>query len=366
MFSRMLAPIYEQSFEKVLSTIPDAKYRVMFTKVNCEVEKSLESKFHVNKYPTLKVIINGTLRETEYRGHRSVDAILEHIKESLKDTLVTLKTEEDKNLTNNAKPAIVSYFESDANELKLIRKIALNNAKHCDFYLINGDLLSKLESRKNSITFKAKDEELGSESEIYVGSKDNYDDLQNWVQRKCISLVTEITFNNAEELTEEGLPLMIMFHKEDDTKSVELYKKTVETELKDLSNTIKFVVADGQKFVFPLLQLGKGMQDLPLIAIDSFAHMYQFKNFDEISIPGKLRQFAEDLNSGKLHLDYHSDDGMQPMQFKVGLQSLEKKDENDVSFESHEEESDTDGPPKSTFVKLMPSSSRYSLKKDEL
>ena len=39
---------------------------------------------------------------------------------------------------------------------------------------------------------------------------------------------------------------------------------------------IQFLTADGLQFAHPLQHLGKSKQDLPLIAIDSFRHMYVF------------------------------------------------------------------------------------------
>lgn len=78
------------------------------------------------------------------------------------------------------------------------------------------------------------------------------------------------------------------------------------------------------------------LQDLPLLAFDSFQHMYVFPNFDDIqwvpsvlllqvlctlvagtsvtawllicllcSIPGRLQRFVDDLYTGKLHREYH-------------------------------------------------------------
>ena len=41
-------------------------------------------------------------------------------------------------------------------------------------------------------------------------------------------------------------------------------------------------MADGKKFAHPLHHLGKGERDLPLIAIDSFRHMYLYPEFGSI------------------------------------------------------------------------------------
>ena len=42
------------------------------------------------------------------------------------------------------------------------------------------------------------------------------------------------------------------------------------------SENINFLTADGVQFAHPLHHLGKAKKDLPLIAIDSFKHMYLF------------------------------------------------------------------------------------------
>lgn len=41
--------------------------------------------------------------------------------------------------------------------------------------------------------------------------------------------------------------------------------------------------ADGAQFIHPLQHLGKSLSDLPVVAIDSFRHMFLFPDFNEIS-----------------------------------------------------------------------------------
>ena len=43
-----------------------------------------------------------------------------------------------------------------------------------------------------------------------------------------------------------------------------------------LSDNVNFLTADGTKFTHPLHHLGKSVKDLPVLAIDSFRHMYIF------------------------------------------------------------------------------------------
>lgn len=113
--------------------------------------------------------------------------------------------------------------------------------------------------------------------------------------------------------------------------------------------SINFLTADGKKFAHPLHHLGKGESDLPLIAIDSFRHMYLFPKTSEMEIPGKLKQFIQDLYSGKLHREFH---------YGPDTES------EDRTQETAQKQPTT--PPESTFKKLAPSKNRYTLLRDEL
>lgn len=112
-----------------------------------------------------------------------------------------------------------------------------------------------------------------------------------------------------------------------------------------VTESINFLTADGKKFAHPLHHLGKSEQDLPLIAIDSFRHMYLFPSFNDMNIPGKLKQFIQDLYSGKLHREFHYG----------------------PDTDSNTENQPTT-PPESTFKKLAPSKNRYTIlsPRDEL
>lgn len=56
---------------------------------------------------------------------------------------------------------------------------------------------------------------------------------RKWLTDKCVPLVREITFENAEELTEEGLPFLILFRQIGDTESERLFTSIVTNELAD-------------------------------------------------------------------------------------------------------------------------------------
>mgnify|MGYP000138011876 FL=1 len=71
-----------------------------------------------------------------------------------------------------------------------------------------------------------------------MGDLSNFDLLKTWVSDKCIPLVREITFENAEELTEEGIPFLLLFYHPDDKSSIELYKAEVSKQLIQEKGTV--------------------------------------------------------------------------------------------------------------------------------
>lgn len=45
----------------------------------------------------------------------------------------------------------------------------------------------------------------------FTGNFADYEFVKQWLTDKCIPIVREVTFENVEELTEEGLPFLIFF-----------------------------------------------------------------------------------------------------------------------------------------------------------
>jgi endoplasmic reticulum resident protein 44 len=203
----------------------------------------------------------------------------------------------------------------------------------------------------------------------YSGPLNNYEALYAWANERCTPIVREITFENAEELTEEGLPFLILFHKPDDTKSVSKFEEQVKIQLAHLKSSINAVHADGLKFSHPLHHLGKSASDLPLIAIDSFRHMYLFPDFNQLEHNQNLLQFVNDLHSGKLHREFHN--GPDPTtktqkaeEIELNVQQpnhLPKKIDSD---NAQKEQGVKSTPPESVFIKLAPSRERYSIRID--
>lgn len=219
-FSQILAPVFEDAFQNVLKEFPE-QGRVAFGKVDCEVETELSGRFHITKYPTLKLLMNGKPMKREFRGQRSVEAITTYIKDLLRDPVTSVSTSHDYDQIDEKKGAIVGYFHTPPTasaEYNIYRKVATDLKDDCKFYWVSGEpAASHLEGGKvQVITFKAARSRPSNQDLVYPGGLHSYDELSTWATDKCIPLVREITFENAEELTEEGLPFLILFHHPDD------------------------------------------------------------------------------------------------------------------------------------------------------
>merc|ERR1711935_1144279 len=131
---------------------------------------------------------------------------------------------------------------------------------------------------------------------------------------------------------EEGLPLMILFHKREATKDVDSYTQAAQRWLFSQKGKINIVTATAEQFSHPLYHLGKQLNDCPVIAIDSFSHMYVFKEpFEEIVRLPHLLTFANDLHSGKLHREFHH--GPDPESEAAAKEALEEAKNIDEQIE---------------------------------
>ncbi|XP_043670672.1 endoplasmic reticulum resident protein 44 isoform X2 [Vespula pensylvanica] len=351
-FSNLLAPIFEEAANKVHTAFPEPGTVVM-AKVDCDKEGSVASRFHISKYPTLKVIRNGQPTKREYRGQRSVEAFEQFIRKQLQDPIKEFYDLKELNNLDDKKRMIIGYFDrKDIPEYQMFRRVATNLKDDCQFHVGFGDASKAMHPPGQPIVVFRSDKALSNDKdETYQGTLNNFDELNIWAQEKCVPLVREITFENAEELTEEGLPFLILFHTPDDTESVKKYKDVVTRTLIDEKQNINFLTADGLKFAHPLHHLGKSTSDLPLIAIDSFRHMYLFPSFQDINIEGKLKAFIHDLYSGKLHREFHH--------------GPDTPSNNEIPQVTGHVKVPI-APRESTFKKLAPSKNRYTLLRDEL
>ncbi|CAF0823024.1 unnamed protein product [Brachionus calyciflorus] len=360
-FSQMLEPIFNEFADKVAAEIPDG--RVSVARVDCEAEGTIALNNHVNKYPTLKLFRYGIPVKKEYRGARSAEAFLNYVKAQLENPIKVVKTypEYSSALNDKKKQMVIGYFLSDQSELfKTFTKLSSFLRDSCSFIAVVAEQNAIRRDNPEQISFK---KDIEQQEVVYNGDLNQYDALYAWANEKCTPLVREITFENAEELTEEGLPFLILFHKPEDTDSLRIFENEVAKQLGHYKNTINAVHADGNKFSHPLHHLGKSVSDLPVLAIDSFRHMYLFPDYNKLTKDNYLAKFVEDLHSGKLHREFHN--GPDPTQEPPKVEQVDLNANNHLpklGEEQKHNKPDSSTPPESVFVKLAPSENRYSIK----
>jgi len=379
-FSNLLAPIFDEAAENVKKQFPQTG-KVVLGKVDCDAETAISNQYQISKYPTLKLFRDGQIMKKEYRGQRSAESLASFITDQLKENVKVFESLQEVEDAEKDKSAIIGYLEkADSANYAIFQRMARSLRDECNFYAVFGDASSELRADgADKIVFKPK---MVGEESAYTGEIGAYETLQAWGADKCVPLVREITFENAEELTEEGLPFLILFHHPDDKETVEKFTQMAAGELLSERTNVNFLVADGLKFSHPLHHLGKTEGDLPVLAIDSFRHMYIFPAIADLTTPGKLKQFVLDLHSGKLHREFHH--GPDVAQETPQIEAKTEIDPNAPAAEGDiprglgdpdpnpgvvTEPKDTETPsvpPESTFVKLAPSKNRYTLLKDEL
>jgi len=385
-FSNMLAPIWDEGADKIAAELAGKK--VVVGRVDCDKESSLGSRFHITKYPTIKYVQNGVLAKKEYRGQRSVDSFLDFVKEHVQDPVTEFTDLSQLKTLDEKKRHLIGYFSApEGADYENFKKTSLSLKEDCQFHIGFGSKFDQMRPPgQNIVAFRPNKARDTESDQTFTGSLADFDSFNAWAVEKCSPLVREITFENAEELTEEGLPFLIMFHAPDDTNSIKEYTELVNKELVSEKSSVNFLTADGVKFAHPLHHLGKSKDDLPLLAIDSFRHMYLFPKYEDTRIPGKVKTFLQDLYSGKLHREFHygpdpeeekkedeeksdeSEEEVKPdenaNEGKDDAKHIPRTDDEQPEKSSKKPEKITD-PPESQFVHLGPSKNRYTILRDE-
>lgn len=337
-FSALLAPIFEHAAVHLKHEFPDAG-KVLLGRVDCARETDMADIYEIQKFPTLRLFYRGHPTRREYRGQRSVEALVNYVKSHLHSQIVEFQGPEDLAIIDPHRRSVIAYFDSEGPAHKLYQNLADRFKNDCDFY----QKIGKVEEGRPpvSLSFRPDVARTYSKDEEYEGDPTDSNQLEAWILQKCVPLVWEINFKNVEELIEQRRPLLLLFHLPDDLRSVKDFRAIVEAQMPEMRGQFNFCTVDGVQFEHSVQHMGKSRKDLPIVAIDSLKFMYLFPNFDNIYKRGMLKKFLEDFLG-------HSNE------------------ENVQTTEATEKEGQTTEPPLSTFKDLGPSKYRYSLLHDEL
>lgn len=154
-------------------------------------------------------------------------------KKQLEDPIKEFGAVKDLDKLDDKKRIIIGYFDRrDQAEYNIFRRVATNLKEDCQFHVGFGDVVAQMHPPGVPIVAFRPDTALSHDNdETYQGSYTNLEEMNKWVLQKCVPLVREITFENAEEFTEEGLPFLILFYRPGDTETIKDYKALVESEL---------------------------------------------------------------------------------------------------------------------------------------
>ncbi|VDO28137.1 unnamed protein product [Haemonchus placei] len=333
-YSSQLKPIFKDAAADYKLRNPTAD--VIWASVDCDDQQDICERFYVNKYPTMKLFVFGDMMINEYRGERAMRSLCDFVDEHYNDAINIFNDDPRQDL-DKEKGNVIAYIRRGSEAYKNLHVSYIPRCS-CKYQ-------SSVRDRYMVTIFK------------FIGNLEDYAKLKQWISDKCIPVVREVTFKNVEGLTEEGLPFLVFFRDPAKKEDEKIFVDAVIRELYDTRMTINPLLADGNVFSHPLRHLGKTSKDLPVLAIDSFTHMYLFPNVSQLATPGVLKQFVEDLHSGVLHQRFHG----KP---EIRRQKISKFLDKQNTGEDHQAAQD---PPESVFKELRPSGKRYSfLQKTEL
>ncbi|KAH8419333.1 hypothetical protein KR222_005666, partial [Zaprionus bogoriensis] len=293
-FSMRLAPIFEQAAVRLAEDLPNSA-KVRLGRVDCVSEVELSNACGINKFPTLRLYYHGHPLRREYRAQRSVEALVEYVQKQLKVGLKYFNDMEELEMINVKRRTVIAFFENrKRGELQVFELLAERYKNDCDFYLRIGKRVDEVEYTHSmpTLVFRPDTARTHAVNARFGGDLSNQSMVEAWLLTKCVPLVREVDFNNVEEIIEQRLPLLVLFHMPQDLDSVKDFKSIVEMQLADF-NQFNYVTVDGLKFEHSVRHMGKTHRDLPLIAIDSLKLMFPYPKFKDMYIPGHLKEFLK-------------------------------------------------------------------------
>jgi endoplasmic reticulum resident protein 44 len=255
-FSQLLNPVFEEASEQFKNSTGD----VLFASVDCDRQPLICQTYKITKYPTLKIYRSGKLSKKEYRGPRSVESMAEFVKKQVEYSVSHIDEKLPlEHVVCNKQRNIVGYFTSKTGiEYQNFQRVASDLRDDCKFHVGIGEGAKEKNPAGSSVFYRGPNEKVNVE---YTGHLADYEGLLQWTHDQCIPLIREVTLENAEEITEESLPLLILFRDAPDEVAEKTFSDVVNNDLSDLKPSINFLIADGKKFARPLFYLRKSRRD---------------------------------------------------------------------------------------------------------
>lgn len=360
-YSQNLLSSFTESARIYTQKYPNRK--TVWGNVDCMEEDALFKKYGITKFPTMKVFFYGHLM-TEYRGSRHSNALIQYVEQMENTTnLVDLKAVESLTQWQThvipTKGTLILWFPRGSPPFELILKaIALI---HDQLTVVVSVATNLLEHEEHKLWFSLDGEHV----QQFNGSITSFNEIVEWIRRKSVGMVRELTFSNMEELAEEAKPMLILLRNPSDKEADVKFVQAIRRELDEttLSKVVP-LLADGNILRVVLRHFNKGIEDLPFLLIDQFVHSYPAPWVgDEIFAKGNIKQFVADLFNDTHHRKLHQK--VEDLLKKI-LTETEK-----IERAAELEEKTTETPKlldqkESVFKQMKPATNRYSFAKEEL
>ncbi|KAI0987913.1 hypothetical protein GJ496_006331 [Pomphorhynchus laevis] len=371
-FTSLVTPIFNQFANQLNSELnPEERNQVFVGRVNYENNKQKCKDLSISKFPTFKIYRYGQMAFEEYRGERSVEAFVNYTKTQLRYSITELKLNDNVfDLTKQNHFIIGKLQNKDSKSYTEFEKAAFILRDDCDFFLTNE--LSFGESTLPEAIF------YGDKKRMSLTHFDGgFENLAANIKPYCIPLVKKLTLENAEGFTDLQRPLLVLFEnpKIKNTNAREDFEKVIDVpELKPYQDRFTYLYASGEEFAHPLRHLGKTMDDLPIVVLDSLRHMYVYPG--EIRNHTAMKIFFDRFFDGILHRELHATEKpIQMIFFKSVYFNLDElmlnpsgnipQPQKVVPQDDNSNTKKEDDAPASMLKLLAPSKQRYTMK-DEL
>lgn len=177
---------------------------------------------------------------------RDVNSLWKYLEKEIQSPIINITSDKDLTRLNLKGKSLVAYFNEDNNSISQIySKVANLLRDDCLFIQMINRFVEIWFLIFEFFSFRwsslVKNEIISYDSStnervIYNGSFSDEEFFYIWSNKQCERLLDEITFENAEELTEQSIPLLLLFHHPNDQNSIHLFEKQILENLHQLCN----------------------------------------------------------------------------------------------------------------------------------
>mmetsp|Transcript_7213 Transcript_7213/g.13677 ORF Transcript_7213/g.13677 Transcript_7213/m.13677 type:complete len:514 (+) Transcript_7213:43-1584(+) len=310
---KKLAPIFEDAAVALAG-------RISYGKIDCTEHKALQKRFEIKSYPSIKFYRDGETRS--YRGLRSLEALVQFGKAMLAPSVTTV-TLKSVNAVIRENAVTLIYFGTSANAKRVFEKVAYRLQGTVKFVVPDSKKMQLGDKayKKLAAKFGLKEIEknhpavaavsYGAQTVVYKGPFSTTD-FRNWVLNHSLPLVSQLSPENFEQITEKGKFTVFALTDPGDIRT-EKWLEYFYQVANDFRSELTFANIDGVRFKHWIGQFGyKDLGQLPgIFALDYQNEEYFVDNSisysqpegdDAVDTEAKLKMsvFLSDLLAGHL------------------------------------------------------------------